>query len=222
MTKLRIEKPKPAPPVPATPPPLTPEEQAEVQAFRQRVRQRPLAPRVRAVGEREVTHADGTDPELFAVRIMGVVGSTDPEASNLLIGQAAGSLTGDDVAATCNRVLAELAGIQPRNEVEGMLAVQMVATHNLGVEMVRRATRTERLDSLATYGTLAAKLLRTFTAQTEALARLRGQTTQQTVRVEHVTVEAGGASGCRRGRESTSGRCNEIADGAYGAADADG
>jgi hypothetical protein len=51
---------------------------------------------------------------------------------------------------------------------------------------------TDRVDFLATYGNLGAKLLRTFTAQLEALGRLSGQTTQQTVRVEHVTVESGG------------------------------
>ena len=73
-----------------------------------------------------------------------------------------------------------------------MLAVQMVGCHNLGMTMIRRATTTDRVDFLSTYGNLGAKLLRTFTAQLEALARLRGQTTQQTVRVEHVTVEAGG------------------------------
>jgi len=68
----------------------------------------------------------------------------------------------------------------------------MVAPHNLATEMVRRAGVCERVDSLALYGNLATKLLRTFTSQVEALGRLRGQTTQQTVRVEHVAVEAGG------------------------------
>jgi hypothetical protein len=73
-----------------------------------------------------------------------------------------------------------------------MLAVQMVGCHNLAMAMLRRASNTDRVDFLAIYGNLAAKLLRTFTMQTEALARLRGQTGQQTVRVEHVTVAAGG------------------------------
>jgi hypothetical protein len=41
------------------------------------------------------------------------------------------------------------------------------------------------------YGNLAAKLMRTFTAQIETLLRLRGQTTKQVVRVEHVHVEPG-------------------------------
>jgi hypothetical protein len=48
------------------------------------------------------------------------------------------------------------------------------------------------VDFLSTYGNLAAKLFRTFTMQVDALARKRGQIRQQTVRVERVTVEAGG------------------------------
>jgi len=39
---------------------------------------------------------------------------------------------------------------------------------------------------------LAAKVMRTFTAQLEALGRLRGEGTKQVVRVEHVHVETGG------------------------------
>jgi len=84
----------------AAPRPLTPAEETEVQAFRDRIRQRPLAPRVRASGGGEFANADDTNPVLFAARITGVVGSTDPEAGNLLIGQAAASLTGEDMAAT--------------------------------------------------------------------------------------------------------------------------
>jgi len=191
MKKRDSQKPRPTA-APVAPRPLTPVEEAEVKAFGQPVRNRPLAPRIRVVGEREVTPADGANPALFTARISGAVGSPDPEAIHLLIGQAAGSLAGGDLATVFNGVLAQLAGIQPRTEVEGMLAVQMVAAHNLALEMVRRAAKTDRLDCLSTYGSLATKLLLTFTLQTKALARLRGQTGQQTVRVEHVTVEAGG------------------------------
>ena len=73
-----------------------------------------------------------------------------------------------------------------------MLAVQMVAAHDLALAMARRALKTDRVDWMQTYSTLSAKLMNVYTRQLEALARLRGQTGQQTVRVEHVTVEAGG------------------------------
>jgi len=112
--------------------------------------------------------------------------TTDESVATLLKGQAL-------AVGNLNRAALRLVKrIHPRNEIEGMLAVQMSGAYSLAVEMLRRAQQTDRVDFLAVYGNLAAKLLRVFAAQTEALARLRGQTGQQVVRVEHVTVEAGG------------------------------
>jgi hypothetical protein len=125
-------------------------------------------------------------------RLVAAVGATDAHALTLLLNQAANATPGNDAGHQCNTALAVLSGIQPRDEVEGMLAVQMVGCHNLAMAMLQRAGKTERVDFLSTYGNLAAKLLRTFTMQVKALARQRGQIRQQTVRVEHVTVEAGG------------------------------
>jgi hypothetical protein len=56
--------------------------------------------------------------------------------------------------------------------------------------MLGRAKTSDRTDHIELYGNMAVKLQRTFTAQIEALARLRGKG-QQTVRVEHVTVHSG-------------------------------
>lgn len=89
-----------------------------------------------------------------------------------------------------NSALAFVSGVRPKNELEAVLAVQMAGTHALTMEMLGRAKATERTDHLQLYGNMAVKLQRTFAAQIEALARLRGKA-QQTVRVEHVTVEAG-------------------------------
>ncbi len=177
--------------LPATLRTLTDAELAELRAFGERLKQRPPVPRFKADGT-NISDADGVDPDLFRARIAAAVGSVDPRAINSLLNQAAETVAGDDAAQKGNAALTLLAGIQPRNEVEGMLSVQMVGCHNLAMAMLRRATKTERVQFLAVYANLASKLLRTFTAQTEALARLRGQTGQQVVRVEHVTVEAGG------------------------------
>lgn len=89
-----------------------------------------------------------------------------------------------------NAALALICGIDPQDEMEGALATQMVGCHALSMEMLCRAKTTENVDHLQLYGNLAVKLQRTFTAQIEALARLRGKG-QQTVRVEHVTVHPG-------------------------------
>lgn len=90
-----------------------------------------------------------------------------------------------------NGALAAMSGIGPQNETEAMLAAQMVAVHFAAMNALRRLKNTETIQQQDSNGNLATKLLRTFTAQVEALQRLRGKG-QQTVRVEHVTVNAGG------------------------------
>ena len=72
-----------------------------------------------------------------------------------------------------------------------MLAAQMACTHALAMEMIGRTQIAERRDAMNDYGNLAVKLLRTYTAQIEALARVRRKG-EQSVRVEHVHVHAGG------------------------------
>jgi hypothetical protein len=177
---------------PPAPQPLTAGERAELLAWRERIERQARAPRFKPDGKGALTWPDGADPDLHFARIAGAFGTLNRDAVNALSCQAAETAGGSEVTTKYNTAAALCAGIRPQNETEGMLAVQMVGTHNLAMAMLRRATETDRVDFLATYGSLAAKLLRTFTMQTEALARLRGQTGQQTVRVEHVTVEAGG------------------------------
>ena len=81
-----------------------------------------------------------------------------------------------------NSALAVLDGIKPENEVEAMLLTQMVATNDAAMKCL------SQIRSVATaeaFGNLSVKLLRTFTSQTEALAKLRRKG-EQTVRVVHV------------------------------------
>jgi hypothetical protein len=74
-----------------------------------------------------------------------------------------------------NAALAAIDGMRPADEIEAMLAVQMVATHGVAMDMLDRAKRADRMPILQESGSLAVKLLRTYTAtaQVEALARLR-------------------------------------------------
>jgi hypothetical protein len=89
-----------------------------------------------------------------------------------------------------NAALAALDGIRPRDESEAMLAVQMVATNRAALDMLARARHAEYLPTMHECGNLAVKLLRTYTAEIEALAKLR-RDGEQTVRVEHVHVHDG-------------------------------
>jgi hypothetical protein len=88
--------------------------------------------------------------------------------------------------------IAALAGIGPKDEIEGMIGAQLLACHNASMECYRRAMigeqtfegRRENLNQ-------ANKLSRTYATLLEALNRHRGKG-QQKVTVEHVHVHEGG------------------------------
>jgi len=90
-----------------------------------------------------------------------------------------------------NAGLAAISGIAPENEIEAMLAVQMVGTHEVAIQMLNKAKQADTTDQLERYGALATKLLRTYTGQVEALSKLRRGGSQK-VTVEHVHVYDGG------------------------------
>ena len=85
-----------------------------------------------------------------------------------------------------------LIGTSPQNELEGMLISQMIACHAASLECHRRAMLPEQtIESRQVNLSAASRLSRTYVALLEGLSRHRGKG-QQVVRVEHVTVQAGG------------------------------
>ena len=90
-----------------------------------------------------------------------------------------------------NAALAFVDGFAPDTEIEAMMATLLYATSDLALTMMARAKQATEVPTLELTGNLAAKLMRSATAQAEALAKLR-RGGEQTVRVEHVHVHAGG------------------------------
>lgn len=88
-----------------------------------------------------------------------------------------------------NASLALIGAIQPQNELETALTLQMVRTHELTLEMLSRTKSATHLEALRDYGNLATKLSRTFTAQMKQLSDWR-RGGEQVVR--HVHVYEGG------------------------------
>src|SRR5438874_744640 len=91
-----------------------------------------------------------------------------------------------------NATIAALIGIGPKDELEGMMAAQLIAAHNAAMECYRRGMIGEqsfegRRENLAQ----ANKLSRSFATLLEALNHHRGKG-QQKVTVEHVHVHSGG------------------------------
>lgn len=137
------------------------------------------------------------DPEDQKGELKAIGGSRSDHWNNVLANQAVNALWmkhSDDetIDRQLGAVVAALKGIGPRDELEGMMAVQLVAAHNAALECYRRAMIPDqsfegRNQSL----NYANKLSRTWATLIGALNKHRGKG-QQKVTVEHVHVHAGG------------------------------
>jgi hypothetical protein len=131
----------------------------------------------------------------ISTQLLQAFGTRSPQLSLRLFNQILAALPSsngntpedEDLLVT----MSMLEGIAPRDGLEGMLAAQMVAVHNAAMTQLRRAEHVTTLDGEKQAHGQAVKLLRTFTAQLEALNRYRGKG-QQKVTVEHVHVNSGG------------------------------
>ena len=90
-----------------------------------------------------------------------------------------------------NFVLSVVKGIEPRDQVESMLAAQMAAVHIATMTFARRLAGVENIPQQDSAERAFNKLARTFVAQMEALKRYRTGG-EQKVTVQHVTVSEGG------------------------------
>jgi len=122
-------------------------------------------------------------------------GTVDPDCLHGLLNQVIlghPETKKTNLAYIVNKTTPLLHAIAPRNELEGMLAVQMVSVHNLVMEIMKRAVRpNQNNDDIKQKINMVTKLNRTFVAQIEALNKHRGKG-QQKMTVEHVHVSDGG------------------------------
>ena len=155
------------------------------------------APKQPTTPAEKVTTVVADDPDDRKGKLKAIGGSQSDHWNNVLANQTAQTLwiKHSDEAARDRQfgaVIAGLIGIAPRDELEGMLAAQLLAAHNAAMECHRRAMLGEqtfegRRENLSQ----ANKLSRTYAVLLDALNRHRGKG-QQKVTVEHVHVHAGG------------------------------
>jgi hypothetical protein len=139
---------------------------------------------------------DPRDPSLKG-ELKRLAGSRSDDFNNLIVNQTLNTLwlAHSDKNAQTNQFIAvsmALAGIGPRDELEGMLAAQLVATHQAAMECYRRAMLPEqpsegRQENLRQ----GVRLCRVYADLVLALDKHRGKG-QQRVTVEHVHVHQGG------------------------------
>ncbi len=139
---------------------------------------------------------DPETPVAVADPLAEATGASDPEVAARLSQQVISvlSLTNLDKEEEVRRIgsaLSLLKRIGPQNELEGLLASQMIGVHEAAMECLQQS----RLPTQTPAGRdmnlkHAVKFMGLFTKQLEALDRLRGKG-QQKLTVERVNVEYG-------------------------------
>src|SRR6266516_316952 len=147
-------------------------------------------------GENDVKSLVAEDPDELKGTMKALGGSRSDHWNHTLGNQALRTLWTDSDERIKNRqinaTVAALAGIAPRDELEAMLAAQILGAHNAAMECYRRAMIKEQtLEGHREALSQANKLSRTYTLLLDALNRHRGKG-QQKVTVEHVHVHSGG------------------------------
>jgi hypothetical protein len=174
----------------------TPKETAAIESLKNRRANKKPSPSLKltktARREKEVVidHQDlGTGSLLF----MEAIGSTDFDFMDGFIRQVIniGSQGNEPDENGMNFVLSMVRGIEPRDQLEAMLALQMAAIHNATMTFSRRLAHIETIPQQDSANNALNKLARTFTTQIETLKRYRS-TGEQKVTVQHVTVNDGG------------------------------
>jgi hypothetical protein len=136
---------------------------------------------------------DHPNPALGSILLLKAIGSTD---GDFLVGLTkqlvnAGSQSPKADEHGINFMLAVVKGIEPRDQVEAMLAAQMAAVHMATMTFARRLAHIENIPQQDSASNVFNKLARTFAAQVEALKRYRSGG-EQKMTVQHVHVAEGG------------------------------
>jgi hypothetical protein len=179
--------------------PLTGAEKKLVAELCARMDARHRAPRVkldhRPPKPADIATADG-EPHTSEVARLAAFGTTSSDfcsrtLQELLEAGCRGTQSQPFTEVDVNGALAAMHGIAPRDEIEGMLATQMIAVHSAAMRTLRQLKGSETIPQQDSNGNLAVKLLRTYAMQMEALQRYRGKG-EQKMTVEHVHVYQGG------------------------------
>jgi hypothetical protein len=129
-------------------------------------------------------------------RLRRIGGSLNEDWNNLILNDTFATLPLEpDDERKINQIRATISGllgIEPKDELEGMIAAQMIAGHFAAMECYRRAMApNQTFEWRREHLTQANKLSRTCTMLLDSLNRHRGKG-QQKVTVEHVHVHKGG------------------------------
>ncbi len=147
----------------------------------------------------EPVTTDTIPAKIEAKKRYALSGSTSEEFNHILANQVVNTVwyvqnDKDGAAMQQLAAVALMRGMQPNDEIEGMIIAQMIAMHNASMECLRRAMISEQ--TFAGRGqnlNCATKLSRSYAALLDSLNRYRGKgVSEQKVTVQHVHVSEGG------------------------------
>jgi hypothetical protein len=124
------------------------------------------------------------------IDLMRAVGTTDENFFGGLLRQLINA-SGKTSEADANFLLSVIKGVEPRDQIEAMLAAQMGAVHVASIAMAGQLAQAKTLLHQETAERGLSKLTRTFAGQVEALKSYRSKGEQRMV-VQHVNVADGG------------------------------
>jgi hypothetical protein len=180
----------------------TAEEKATIAKYQELAKDKPVKfKKVKSKPGKLFVDFEYPDGKLCHVKLSEALGTTDSDLQGYFLQQMAEvfrgvlSSEGQDnkaaVAAT-NKAMAILNGIKPQDEIEAMLAIQMIGVHNTAMATLGRTMIIDQtFAGRQANADQATKMLRTFVAQMEALKKYRTGGQQKMV-VEHVNVNEGG------------------------------
>jgi hypothetical protein len=173
---------------------MTSRERAAIDKFLARSAANP-APRLKVLNEKQAVSISPDHPDKLAgqMLLMDALGTADFDFVNGLLDQlaSAGSQGRQIDERRLNFMLSVVKGIQPRDQLEVMLAAQMAAVHMASMTFARQLAHVEDILQQDSAERAFNKLTRTFATQMEALKRYRTGG-EQKVTVQHVSVSEGG------------------------------
>jgi len=181
---------------------LTDKEKARLDNYHQRSQRQPVKfKNVEDDSDSPGIALDKPDDPLTPVKMLEALGTPDANLQQQLLNQVIQTFKGtvstegadyDKIVPAVNSAMAMLSGIEPQDEIEGMLAIQMIGVHNLAMDSLQRAM----LDGQTFEGRKAnmahaTKMLKTFVMQVKTLKKYIAGVQQKMV-VGRVSVSEGG------------------------------
>ena len=176
---------------PAVPAQMSEAKQAQYQEHKKRIKSRPIRPIAKMTrregGPPNLSHGDGENPDFFGAALYDLTGTDSPDFMQWAISimSKIQDPSADPNSQDVNAGLAVMAAVQPENETETLLALQMMAANQGALSCTARMRNAQFVDQLNIYGNLANKFMRTYTAQMEALAKIR-RGGEQVIKYVHV------------------------------------